>query len=472
MSEINISNVINISVSQAGAGAGAYNTSNLACFTSDAYNLSTFGSLGYKIYVSAQDVATDFGSASATYLAALQVFSQQPNILANRGYFVAIPMIVEVQRLSFSSAPVSGHYVVNFGGHASANINFDDTAPQIQAKIQAILGLEQATVTGTAATHIDITFKGYYGNAAIITITSNTLNGGITVIPSEVTAGETLAAAITRTTGLVQYFGIGMPNLVNQTDMLAAAAVVQTLLKMAYFLGNSDADVAVAGKLDLLRSNSYTQSRGLYYVGDATLQSGLDFQWSYMGRAQSTVFEGSNTTQNMHLKSLIGVDADSNLDQTKLDLAQAAGADCYPSIQGIPKVFSSGENTFFDRVYNLLWFVGALQIAGFNYLATTSTKIPQTEQGMDGLKGSYRSVCEQAVTNQYAAPGTWNSPDTFGEQTDFYQNIQQRGYYIYSAPIGLQAAAARAAREAPLIQIAIKEAGAIDSSTVLVYVNA
>jgi hypothetical protein len=116
--------------------------------------------------------------------------------------------------------------------------------------------------------------------------------------------------------------------------------------------------------------------------------------------------------------------------------------------------------------------VKALEVAGFNYLAQTSTKIPQTEAGMDGLKNAYRKICEQGVTNAYLSPGAWNSPITFGNQQDLLDNIQSYGFYIYSLPIALQAQVDREARQAPLIQIAAKEAGAIHSSTVVININA
>ena len=135
-------------------------------------------------------------------------------------------------------------------------------------------------------------------------------------------------------------------------------------------------------------------------------------------------------------------------------------------------MFCSGTNTFFDRVYNLLWFNGALQVAGFNYLAQTNTKIPQTEAGMDGLKGAYRNVCEQAVTNGYLAPGTWTSSTLFGVPADLIANVAQRGYYIYSVPLSQQSQTNRAARQASLCQIAAKEAGAIQSSNIIVNINA
>jgi hypothetical protein len=52
------------------------------------------------------------------------------------------------------------------------------------------------------------------------------------------------------------------------------------------------------------------------------------------------------------------------------------------------------------------------------------------------------------------------------------RNIEEVGYYIYSLPVNQQAQTEREERKAPLIQIALKEAGAIHSSNVLVYINA
>jgi hypothetical protein len=376
--QLDISNVITVSVSQAGAGAGQYNTSNIALFTRDAHQLS-FGSDGYKIYKSPGDVATDFGTSSATYKMAVQVFSQKPNILAGNGYLVIIPMLT---------------------------------------------------------------------------------------VPS----AETLDSAITRTAGLVQYFGVMMSEVASQVDMLAAAAVIQTLNKMAFFVSFTATDVDSGGMLDLLRTGSFSQSRGLLYIGTLTLA--LQFMASYASRALSTDFSGSDTTQNIHLKDLVGVLPDPAMTQTILTKCLTAGVDTYISIQGVSKVMASGANKFFDQVYNLQWFAGALQIAAFNVLAQTSTKIPQTESGMDAYKSAIRQVCKQAVNNQYAAPGVWTDPTTFGVQADFLDNISQKGYYIYSIPVSQQLAADRAARKAPLVQVALKEAGAIDTGNILVSVNA
>ena len=472
--ELSLSNVINVSVSQQQAGAGEYNTSNLAIFTEEAYDAEAFGDLGYKIYLSPTEVGADFGTDSQTYAEALAIFSQQPNILANQGYLVVIPYVQAVQTFTFSAAPASGSFKLNSAGGSTAVIPYDATAGSIQSILRAVPGLEAVTVSGAigVSSSVVVTMKGVY-DPDLMTVSNNTMqtagSAAVNVTGTETVAGEPLDAAITRTVGLVQYFGLMGTRVFTQADMLDAAAVVQALNKIAFFASFTAADVQPGGMLDLLRSGGFYKSRGLFY-GD-TLDSALVMMASYAGRGLSTNFAGSNTTQTMHLKDLTGVQPDPSMTQTLLNLCQAAGADVYVSLQGVPKVFCSGENEFFDYVYGLGWFVGAVEIAGFNYLATTSTKIPQTEAGMDGLKGAYRRVCEQGVTNQWMAPGAWNSPDSFGNQSDFIANIRQRGYYIYSAPIATQSAAARNARQAPLVQIAVKLAGAIHSSTVLVYVN-
>jgi hypothetical protein len=475
--QLSLTNVVNISVSQAQAGVGDYNTSNIAIFSDEAYDSGTFGDDGYKIYLSPQEVGEDFGTESVTYAMATSIFGQRPNILAGNGYLVIIPMIVESQDFALSGVPASGSFTLDWSGFGTtAAINWNDNAAAIQTKVRAVVGLEKVVVTGALSSQaFSIAFDGVDGNVATPTVGGSGLQtsapAAITITPTADPDGETLNAAIVRTEDLVQYFGVLATFIPAQAAMLAAAATIQTLNKIMFVVSNLEASVEVGGYLDLLRTGNLSQTRGLYYGASSDL-SALSMMAAYAGRGLSTNYEGSNTTQTMHLKDLVSVQPDPSMTQTLLNKCQAAGADVYVSLQGVPKVFCSGENSFFDQVYNLQWFVGALQVAGFNFLAQSSTKVPQTEQGMDGLKDAYRKVCQQAVTNQYSAPGTWNSATTFGVQSDFLQNITQVGYYIYSQPIGLQSQTAREAREAPLVQIALKEAGAIHSSSVIVYVNA
>ena len=477
--DLSLANVFTVSVSTPQTGVGEFNTSNLAIFTRESYQTS-FGSLGYKIYLEPTEVGEDFGTSSNTYAMANAVFSQKPNILAGGGYLVVIPMLgtaqTAVQTITFSSVPTAGNFLLNYNGDVTTAIAYNASQSAIQVLVRTLTGLEAATVVGTCATSIVITCTGISGAVALMTISSNTLTDAEldTVTPTVTTttigfATETIDKAITRTVGLVQYFGVMQTEIPIQTQMLAGAAVIQALNKIAFWLSVTAADVNPGGYIDLLRSGTLTQNRGLFY--GVSLATGLVYMASYAGRGMSTNFNGSKTTQTMHLKTLAAVQPDSTMSQSLLTLCIAAGADTYVSLQGVSKVFCSGENDYYDNQYNLQWFVGALLVAEFNSLAQVDTKLPQTENGMDVMKNGATQVCEQGVTNGFIAPGTWTSPTTFGNQEDLYLNVSQKGYYIYSAPISQQLPAVRAARTAPLIQVAIKYAGAIHSGSAVINVN-
>ena len=481
---LSIANVVNVSASTPQPGIGMYNTGNLAIFTRDTAATS-FGTLGYKQYLSPTQVGLDFGTSSNTFAMANAIFSQQPNILIPGGYLVIIPFLsaaqVAVESVSIGSSSASlpatsGSFVLNYGAsNATTALPYNATAAAVQTALRLLTGLTTVTVSGSAGAWV-VTFTGVSGAATLLTITSNTVADASTnvIVPtvSTTTIGstaETLDAAINRSVGLVQYFGAMAAEIPTQTVLLAAAAVIQPLNKQLFVTSITPADVATGGMLDLLRSGTLNQTRGVPYFD--VLATALVYQASYASLALSTNFQGSNTTQTMHLKTLVGVQPDPTMTQTLLAQCQAAGADVYCNIQGVSKVFCSGANGFFDDVNNLLWFGGALQVALFNALATTNTKIPQTESGMLIIKGAARVICEQAITNQFLAAGTWNSPNTFGNLNDLILNVGQRGYYIYTAPIASQSQAVRVTRAAPLMQIAIKYAGAIHSATCIVNIN-
>jgi len=372
-SQLSIANVVNISVATPPAGLAEYKINNLAYFTKETPVVSI---PNYAIYLDPTAVATDWGTSSETYQAALAVFSQTPNILAGGGAFIVFPM-------------QSG-----------------DTL---------------ASVLPVASTQI------FFGGAL---------------------------------------FGGYAPG---DTEILAAATAYQADQKLL-FIGNSNTTaVSGGGVFTTIQSAKETYARCLLYTVGA-LQARL-FAAAYASRAMSVDFDGSNTTLTMHLKDLVGVTPDPGITQTLLNTCQTVGADVYTNIGPLPKVFCSGGNTFYDQVYGTLWLVFALQVEGFNALATTPTKLPQTEPGMAVLRNAYTSVCSLGVINGFIAPGEWNSPQTFGDQAALRASIQQRGFYVYSQPVNQQPQSQRANRVAPLVQIAVKLAGAIHSSNVLVFIN-
>lgn len=302
-------------------------------------------------------------------------------------------------------------------------------------------------------------------------------NGYLTIIP--LLEDETYQAAVLRTLNTVYYFGVLIDSQLATDDaeaFAALAAYIQTLDKMFFYCSSDVGELQPDSTLDEVRQASQWNTRCFYYgnaikngAGDQQTQM---FAAAYAGRALSVDFAGSLTAATMNLKRLSGITPEQTIAQTQLDLAKTAGIDIYVSLAGIPGLFTSGANQWFDAIYNEFWLKFALQVAGFNYLAGTNTKIPQTEPAMDGLKDAYRRVCAQAVANGVSAPGSWTSPDTFGPSGNLLRNISQIGYYVYSLPVAQQSSADRDARKAPLVQIALKLAGAIHSSNVIVNVNA
>lgn len=291
---------------------------------------------------------------------------------------------------------------------------------------------------------------------------------------------ETVQAAIARLMGTVFFFGvlIDFEQLaVDATVFATLAAFCQANTKMLFYASSNPNDLQPGSGLDLVRQAGEALVRCLYFgtalLNGAAGQQTQIFAAAYAGRALSTNFAGANTSTTMHQKQLATIPADGTLTQTMLNQAQAAGVDVYGNFAGYTCLYTSGANEFFDQAYQRQWLAFALQIAGFNYLASTGTKVPQTEDGMNGLKDAYIQVLRQAVANGYLAAGLeWTSATSFGNKADLVRNIEEQGFYVYSLPVAQQQAAARAARQAPVVQIAAQEGGAIHSSAVIVNVEA
>lgn len=317
-----------------------------------------------------------------------------------------------------------------------------------------------------------------YAQAVLIFSQSpNILDGQGMLIISPMAADDELANVIAALIKVIFFGGALWAGYTPvDAEVLAASTACQPLRVKLFVSSHLTASLTTTtGLLWKITDAAQTHSRCLLYTLGATALAARKMAAAYAGRAMSVDFNGSGTTASMHLKTLVGIGSDTGITQTILTTCETVGVDVYPSVGGgaqyVGKVFSTGANDFFDNVYNLDWLVFALQIAGVNALATTGTKIPQTEPGMAVLKGSYILVLQQAVANGFVAPGSWNSPELFGNPADLRRNILNIGYYIWSQPVNQQAQSARAARQAPIVRIAIKYAGAIHSSNVIVSVN-
>ena len=315
----------------------------------------------------------------------------------------------------------------------------------------------------------------YAQAVALFSQRPNPLSGGGALIVYAMGSTQTLSQAINALSALI-FFGAFLYagyNPIN-SEIEAAATLMNELGLIFPVSSYLTTDLNSGGLLQVVSAANEPFARPLYYGQVGTYASARIFAAAYIGRAMSVNFEGNATTNTMQMKDLAGVTADSTLTQTILNTCETLGVDCYGNIGGIPKTFSNGGPGFnyFDNMYNLEWLTFALEVALFNVIATTPTKIPQTEAGMTQLKNAVIGVLQQAVSNGYLAPGAWNAPDTFGNPATFEANIAALGYYVWSAPVSQQSETQREERVAPLIQVAIKLAGAVHSSQVLVYINA
>lgn len=347
---------------------------------------------------------------------------------------------------------ISGSYIIS--RTLTGITNIFDTETETAKQAQAIFAQQPNILANDG-----------YVIVAPLTSTSEEVDG------ETVTTYETLSSAIARIANEIYFEGILTTKEADDEEYAAASTAVQAMQNRVLMLPRSTS-AAFSGIFATVASN--TNTKCLYYsYGDNAAQNARIFAAAYLSKALSVNYGGSNTTMTMNLKDLAGIQADTNISETILAQCETAGADCFPSIEGLPKVISNAQGgMYFDQVLNQIWFVNTIQRNVFNVLATTRTKIAQTDANLEIITKAIRQVCNQAVTNGYLAPGTWNSSDTFGNYEDFMRNIEEFGFYIYHMPVAEQSQTDRAARKAPVYQIAGKEAGAVHKANILIYIEA
>jgi len=496
MADLSITNIVNVNINEPQTGISEYKVNNLAIFTKET-PIATLSD-GYGIYKDSISVAEDWGTTSEAYLQAKAIFAQSPNIKSGDGDLIIIQVQESLSATAgkFETSNIyeniaaiklidDGEFTIAIDGAASANITgLDFTSATDLADIASVIdtALTGASASADSTNGSIVITSDTTGASSSIEITAYTGGSGTdisiatlfdfdngTQTDGRAAGDETLEEAIVRTQSSVFYFGI-LAAWDITSEIVSLSTFMQTVRKLLFFSQNSTTALNPGGVFYTIKNSSLTHTRCLLYTISA--QDARLMAAAYASKGMSTNFDASNATQTLNLKDLATINVDSGITQTIKNKCEELGVDIYASISGIPKVFSFGANRYFDSIWNELAFVGDLEVAGFNALAKVSSKVPQTESGMEILKGAYRNVCEQYVVNAFIAPGTWNSTDTFGDPQTLIDNISNFGFYIYSQPVNKQSQADREARKAPVVQIAYKEAGAIHSTIVNLYRNA
>ena len=482
---ISINNVVNVSLSSVSASLSEYNVGNLMIVTDETPTILNPSDI--MIYADSGSVASDFGAGSNVSEQANIVFAQSPNILASGGRLLvgrpknvsatsgyeALTGDISVDTLKLIS---DGCIDISVDGGASSQIeNLDFTSAETKDDIYDVLISGLAGVSGITSVvkeGVLVITSTTTGSSSSVVLSAGTGTGtdistALDIANDQQVVGtdtrpETATETFARLFGST-YFGglVYLPTLTN-SEFIDLAKAVQTKNCML-FKGVSSIEDVTSGIGYSVKSQSLSHTRIIY--------SSQDIATAYASVLLATNYRGSSTAKTMHLKTLSGVEADDSITDTVLSTLASNGVDSYLYVAGLPKVWTTSANTYSDEVLNQIWFANSIELAGFNCLAQTGSKIPQTEYGMSLLKSAYETICLQAVANGVVGAGKWTISQTFGDPSVFKSSIASYGYYIYSAPISSQSVADREDRKAPLVQIAIKFTGAIHSTDVLILVN-
>lgn len=487
--QVSPSYTVNVSIAATPSGLADYNTNSIAIFTNDPAGFSE----SYQAYMSPSAVSTDFGSDSLTYAMANALFTPVPNLRTGGGYVYIFPFKgVNATAGTLTTGDIAAN-VTNFQSVTNGvlNLTIDGTATQVEgldfssvktlADIVTVLQNQNLDVYIEATdTTIKFTSKRFGTDSSVTVAAASDAEGatdlygetyfdGASATPAAGTnaSGQTLAEAVQAAQQQVYFGGVLTTQYCDNATVQANAAAIQALdcdyfeamssMKNMAELG-ADIKAAGLGKTRLLEMSNSAQEAKIAIATYATI-------------AKSVNWSGSNTANTMNLKTLTGCLPDNGLSDTYVLSAQTNGVDIYANTGGLSVVYSNDNNGFTDDIEFQLWFKKAIEVAGFNYLRQTNTKIPQTESGMNGLKSAYEKVCVNGVTNGSIAPNTWNNSIPFGDPETFQNSIQERGYYIYSAPISQQSQTDREARQAPVCQIAVKTSGAFHFSEVIINIQ-
>lgn len=238
-------------------------------------------------------------------------------------------------------------------------------------------------------------------------------------------------------------------------------------LKRIYGVTITDTSVLSA----LVTSDLASQMKAAGYLQSFCQYSENEFAIASMfGRAFSVNFLANNSVITLMYKQEPSV-TPQTLTTTQANILQDKRCNVFTSYVNDTSIIQYGVMSgpaWFDEIHGLDWLQDAIQTACYNLMYTSTSKIPQTDSGVNQFVNAIASAGDQAVANGLVAPGVWNA-DGFGQLTR--GQYLKSGYYIYAQPIALQSQGDREARISPPIQAAFKLAGAIQEIDVIMNVN-
>lgn len=479
---LSVSDLVSVSVNLSPKAVPTANFGSLALLgSSDRIDVSE----RIRKYSSLDGVLVDFATTDPEYKAAALFYAQVPQ---PKDLFIG----------KWAEAAVAGRL---YGGALS-------TAQQALSAFTAVSdGGMKVDVDGTEKDLADLDFSLATTLPGIATIVTTALASSATVTYDSVNKRFMVKSATTGTTSTVSFAtapdtGTDVSLLLNLTSALSAKAVggvaAESMLdgvkaiaaKSNDFFGLAIATASPADD-DILAVAEYIEATNRFLVTttqdadalDASSTDDLAYKLkdagynrtacqysssspfaavSMFARQASVAFDQQSSTITLQFKNEVSVQAE---DLTESSAATLAAKNCnvfvkYNNSTAIIQHGTVASGQYIDSIVGLSWLSNALQVALFNALYTSTTKIPQTDPGVNQLVATAHQIMDSAVNNGLVAPGVWTGPAIGAIKTG---QTLTAGYYIFAPLVATQSLADRAARKSPSLQIAVKLGGAIHS---------
>lgn len=448
-----------------------------------------------RAYSGIDGIAADFGTAAPEYAAAALYFGQSPQPAtcyvgrwahtATSGLLRGAILTTAQQALENFTEVTDGSMKITIDGteksvtglNLSAVTNLNGAASALQAKItgatvvwddyNARFVVQSATTGDSSSVSFAVANASGTNVSGLFGLTS--ASGGYVVdgvaAETPIAAVQTLASMSSKWYG-VMFAASTMPTddqIIDVAGFVEAASVSRIFGVTTQATNTMDAVVTtdIASRIKALGyKRSFTQYSGNSKYAVASI----------FGRAFSVNFQGSNTTITLKFKQQPGI-APEYLTETQASALAAKNCNVFVEYNNDTAILQEGvmsNGYFFDEVHGTDWLQNDVQTAVYNLLYTSTTKIPQTDAGINMILTTISQRLEQAVTNGLAAPGVWNAGG-FGALNQ--GDTLAKGYYVYAPKVSTQSQADREARKAPAIQCAVKLAGAVHSANIQINVN-
>ncbi len=260
------------------------------------------------------------------------------------------------------------------------------------------------------------------------------------------------------------------------SDHIACAAYIETVdPSSVYAFNTSDADclTGVASPPDIftyLKSLNYARTIGQYTTTQGPVYPNNIYGIvAIMGYACGQNSGLANSAFTLKFKQEVGI-AIEPLSSTQINVIEGNNGNVYLEYANYYTIFEQGRmanGSFFDERINIDMLVNNLQLTIMDLLYQ-NPKIPQTDSGVTQLIEACNEACDESLRIGFLGPGTWTGANILNLKKD---DPLPNGYLVQAPALSTQTQADREARKSVPLYIAIKEAGAVHSVLVGVYVN-